>query len=66
MKKYIHSRHIFCNFAIMILIADDDKTVLMSLRLMLERKGYEVVTATSREEAMTVIRAREPQLILRD
>ena len=66
MKKYIHSRHIFCNFAIMILIADDDKTVLMSLRLMLERKGYEVVTATSREEAMTVIRAREPQLILMD
>lgn len=50
----------------MILIADDDKTVLMSLRLMLERKGYEVVTATSREEAMTVIRAREPQLILMD
>ena len=55
-----------CNFAIMILIVDDDKTVLMSLRLMLTRKGHEVVTATSREEAMTIVRARQPQLILMD
>lgn len=50
----------------MILIVDDDKTVLMSLRLMLTRKGHEVVTATSREEAMTIVRARQPQLILMD
>lgn len=50
----------------MILIVDDDRTVLMSLRLMLTRKGHEVVTATSREEAMTVIRSRQPQLILMD
>ena len=50
----------------MILIVDDDRTVLMSLRLMLTRKGHEVVTATSREEAMTIIRSRQPQLILMD
>jgi len=50
----------------MILIVDDDKTVLMSLRLMLTRKGHEVVTATSREEAMTIIRSQQPQLILMD
>lgn len=50
----------------MILIVDDDKTVLMSLRLMLTRRGHEVVTATSRTEAMNVVRTREPQLILMD
>ncbi len=50
----------------MILIADDDRTVLMSLRLLLTRKGYEVVTASSREEAMAIVRDRRPQLILMD
>ena len=50
----------------MILIADDDRTVLMSLRLLLTRKGYEVVTASSREEVMAIVRDHRPQLILMD
>lgn len=50
----------------MILIVDDDKTVLLSLKLMLTRKGHEVVTASSREEAVDIVRTREPRLILMD
>lgn len=50
----------------MILIVDDDKTVLMSLKLLLSRKGYDVVTATLREEAMGIVRATKLQLILMD
>lgn len=62
----IASAKILRIFVVMILIADDDKTVLLSLKLLLTRKGYEVVTATSREEAMRIVREREPQLILMD
>ncbi len=62
----IETEEFFTIFAVMILIADDDKTVLLSLKLMLTRKGYEVMTATSREEAMCIVREREPRLILMD
>ena len=65
-KINLHLKLFLCIFVTMILIADDDMTVLMSLRLMLTRKGYDVVTASSREEVIAIVRDRRPQLILMD
>ena len=50
----------------MILIVDDNQAVLASLRLMFEREGFEVVTASGPEEALATVRGREPELIMLD
>lgn len=50
----------------MILIVDDDSAVRSSLSFMLKRAGYEVKTASGPSEAMDVVRAESPALILMD
>ena len=50
----------------MILIIDDDSAVRSSLSFMLKRAGYEVKTAPSPREAMDIVRAEAPALILMD
>lgn len=50
----------------MILIVDDDKSVCLSLKLLLKRMDYEVEVAYNQAEAMAIVREREPQLILMD
>ncbi|MBD5293229.1 MAG: sigma-54-dependent Fis family transcriptional regulator [Bacteroides sp.] len=50
----------------MILIVDDNQAVLASLRLLFEREGFEVVTASGPEEALATVRVREPELIMLD
>ena len=50
----------------MILIVDDDSAVRSSLSFMLKRAGYEVKTASGLREAMDVVRAESPALILMD
>ncbi|WP_276858856.1 sigma-54-dependent transcriptional regulator [Bacteroides fluxus] len=50
----------------MILIIDDDSAVRSSLSFMLKRAGYEVKTAPGPREAMDMVRAEEPALILMD
>ncbi len=50
----------------MILIVDDNQAVLASLRLMFEREGFEVRTASGPDEALAAVRAREPELIMLD
>ena len=50
----------------MILIIDDDSAVRSSLSFMLKRAGYEVKTAPSSREAMDIVRAEAPALILMD
>ena len=40
----------------MILVVDDDKNILLSLKLVLERNGYEVVLANKPKDAIQVIR----------
>ncbi len=50
----------------MILIADDDKTVLLSLSTILKRKGYKTITATSPEEVLEIVRNQSIRLILMD
>lgn len=50
----------------MILIVDDDNAVRSSLSFMLKRAKYEVKTAAGPKEAIEVVRAEEPSLILMD
>jgi two-component system cell cycle sensor histidine kinase/response regulator CckA len=47
-----------------ILLVDDDKTITMLLRKMLERHGYCVFSATSAEEALTLFRHRPNEINL--
>jgi len=50
----------------MILVIDDDKSVCLSLKLLLKRMDYEVETAHNQAEAMEIVRRTEPELILMD
>ena len=50
----------------MILIVDDDAAVRLSLKLMLRREGYETREASSPGEAMEIVRAASPELIILD
>jgi len=51
----------------MILVVDDDKNIRLSLKLVLERNGYEVALAENPKEAMQVIRtAPKVSLVLMD
>lgn len=50
----------------MILIIDDDSAIRSSLSFMLKRAKYEVMTVSSPREAMEVVRAQAPQLMLMD
>ena len=50
----------------MILIIDDDQSIRSSLGFMLKRAGHEVQTAPGPKEAMAIVRATEPRLVLMD
>lgn len=50
----------------MILIIDDDRSLVGALRALLDRAGYEVATAFSPDEAINVVRRAEPRLVLMD
>lgn len=50
----------------MILVIDDDSAVRSSLSFMLKRAGYEVKTAPNPREAIDLVRAESPALILMD
>ncbi len=50
----------------MILVIDDDKSVCLSLKLLLKRMDYEVEVAYNQAQAMEIVRAVEPKLILMD
>lgn len=50
----------------MILIVDDDKTICMSLGLLLKRSGYTTVAAHGTNEALEIIRKTPLQLIVLD
>lgn len=53
-------------FKIRILLVDDDVRILRFLRISLVGRGYEVLTAGDGEEALAVIRAKDPNLIVLD
>jgi two-component system NtrC family response regulator len=50
----------------MILIVDDDPSVVASLSLLLKRHGHPTRAARSREEALAVLREQEVDLVLQD
>ncbi len=50
----------------MILVIDDDPTILSSLKILLTHSGYEIKAVSSPEEAVDVVRAVTPELVLMD
>ncbi|MGO8684475.1 MAG: response regulator transcription factor [Thermoleophilia bacterium] len=49
-----------------ILIVDDDPDILEAGRLVLEKEGYEVVSAASRAEGMQLVTDAAPDLLILD
>lgn len=49
-----------------ILVVDDDKIVRVSLRLLLERQGYDVALAMNQEEALETVRTQQLHLVISD
>ena len=49
-----------------ILVVDDEPSVLLTCRMILEQKGYEVVGASSSEEARRALESSKPDLLLCD
>ena len=49
-----------------ILVIDDDQLVLYTLSRILERNGYEVVTATDGRRAMAIFREERPDVVITD
>ena len=49
-----------------IVVADDDKAVLMAARLYLEGKGYEVVTVEDGEKAIAAVESEKPGVVVLD
>ena len=49
-----------------VLIADDEPNIVVSLDFMMKREGYDVVVARDGTEALAMIRAEKPRLVLLD
>ncbi len=49
-----------------ILVVDDDPTILQMVSTSLGKRGYQIVTATSGEEALTVVKDQPPALVILD
>jgi DNA-binding response OmpR family regulator len=49
-----------------VLVVDDHPKVLRFIEIDLKLRGYEVVTATSGEEALKLVRSRKPSIMLLD
>lgn len=54
------------NMAHKILIVDDEPNILMSLEFLMKKNGFEVFIARNGTEALEIIAAQLPQLILLD
>jgi DNA-binding response OmpR family regulator len=49
-----------------VLIADDEPNIVAALEFLLQQSGYEVLIARNGEEALNLIEARSPNLVLLD
>jgi DNA-binding response OmpR family regulator len=49
-----------------VLIVEDEPNIVLSLEFLLERAGYETVTAADGEAALELVRRRRPDVILLD
>ncbi len=52
--------------SIVILIADDEPNILISLEFLMKREGYTVLLARDGQEALDVLRRERPRLVLLD
>jgi DNA-binding response OmpR family regulator len=50
----------------LIAIIDDDPDIIEASSLVLQSKGYEIVTANNPDDGMKIIEERKPQLIILD
>ena len=50
----------------MILIADDDNAIRLSLSMLLRKAGYEVKAVATPSDTVAAVRAAAPQLVLLD
>jgi CheY-like chemotaxis protein len=50
----------------MILVADDSMTILAMVSSRLERAGYDIITASRGDEALTLVQQNRPRLVLLD
>ena len=51
---------------VQILLVDDEPNILLSLQFLMKRAGYQVITATDGEQALSQVEALTPDLILLD
>ena len=49
-----------------ILIADDEPNIVISLEFLMKREGHQVLVARDGEQALAMIRAERPDLVLLD
>lgn len=49
-----------------VLIADDEANIVVSLQFLMKREGYEVIVARDGQQALDMIRAERPCLVLLD
>ncbi|HUF53377.1 MAG TPA: response regulator transcription factor [Dehalococcoidia bacterium] len=49
-----------------VLVVDDEPTLVATLRFSLERDGYQVLTASDGEEALSLARGEKPDLVILD
>jgi DNA-binding response OmpR family regulator len=49
-----------------ILIADDEPNIVAAIEFLLQQSGYEVLVARNGEDALTLVEARIPDLVLLD
>jgi DNA-binding response OmpR family regulator len=49
-----------------VLVVDDQRDILGLIKLRLEQAGYEVITATDGEQALELVRSRQPNLVVLD
>jgi len=50
----------------LVLVVDDDPDIVETCRLVLQKEGHEVATATNPEEGMTAVHSIKPDLIILD
>ena len=49
-----------------VLLVDDEPNILLSLKFLMQKEGYEVLVAENGDEAMAIARQRLPDLVILD
>ena len=49
-----------------VLLVDDEPNILLSLKFLMQKEGYEVLVAQNGDEALTLARQRLPDLVILD